>query len=466
MGAYFQGTTNRTKRAESDFSGGINNEQDAAFLDDNELSDMYGFDFDHYPDLTVRAGRAALGASPSRVPNMIGHFAGNLLRVVDNRLERWDGSTWQLIGSMISSAATDWTTFEVGGNPAIILTNGIEVRYWDGTTFDSLGGSPPPGKYITNDVSRVFLAKGDVIHWCGFQDVQDWSSAENSGFAQYYTAGGGDITAVYNYKDVKYLWKKDSMAGMYGTSYFDFRIMEVSNNIGCVNARTVAEVNGILFWLGRQDIYAFTQGNPNSIGNKVRGFFKRINWAAIATASAFTDGLRYYLNLPLDSATSPNIRLIYDTRYGRWRVAAKDEQYQCGTTLDGAIYALAAGGRAYHVNVGTTDDGSAIPWSLTSKAFDEGAAEAEKEYKELHLQGLFGGTVSAAVSISTAERGESFTAIPYDPLGLPAAATNKNLIIPLDATDLTSWFRFRVAGSGPASLYKIQRYFRYCRVQR
>src|SRR5690606_31784286 len=114
--------------------------------------------------------------------------------------------------------------------PALILVNGTDApRFWNGSSLATLGGTPPVGKYITADPSRVFIAKDDILYWCGFQDATDWSSAENSGFAQYYTYSGGPITALFNFKDIKYVWKKNSMAGLYGTNYFDFRIMEVSN---------------------------------------------------------------------------------------------------------------------------------------------------------------------------------------------------------------------------------------------
>jgi hypothetical protein len=366
---------------------------------------------------------------------------------------------------MAGSAPTDWTSFEVNGNPAVILVNGIEIKYWDGTTFADLGGNPPKGKYITNDVSRVFIAKDDYIYFCAFQDAQDWSSAENSGFVQYYTANGGPITALKAFKDVKYIWKKDSFAGIYGVSYYDFRIMNISDSIGCVNYKTVQEVNGVLIWLAQQGIYAFTQGNPVEIGDKVSGFFNRINWSAINTACAFSDGLRYYLNLPLDSSATPNIRLVYDTRYGKWRVCAYDEGFQAGTIFNRQIYAMNTTGRVYAVNSGTTDDGAVIPWSLTSKAFDEGISEAEKEYKEIHFQGDFSQTQSMSIAISTEDRGTSFTTLSYDPLAFGTTAQNKNVIIPLDTTPLTNWMRYRLSGTGPATFYRVQRYFRVCRVQ-
>lgn len=469
MGAIYQGRSNRSIRAENDFSGGINNEQEASFVADNEFTEGYGFDFDHFPDLTVRKGKQNYGASGSGATNLLTNFKeSHLVRAVGTSLQyNSSGTTWSAISGSFANVPWDATNFEVSGADALILTNGTDaVKYWNGSALADLSANAPKGKYITADPSRVFIAKDDELHWCAFQDATDWTTGENSGMAQYYTYGGGDITALFNFKDIKYIWKKDAMAGLYGTSYYDFRIMEVSNNIGCVDFKTVQEVNGILIWLGQQDIYAFTQGNPYPIGGKVRGFLNRINWSQISKCCAFTDGIRYYLNLVIDNATEPNIRLVYDTRYGRWRVAALNEGLRRGLFFNNELYAGDSSGQTMKVNIGTTDNGTPIPWSVTSKAFDEGIGEAEKEYKEIHFQGEFGNTASMTVSLSTEERGNNFTPLDYDPLSSPARAQNKNLIVPLDTTDLTHWMRYRIEGTGPVSFYKLQRYYRVCRVQR
>lgn len=457
----------RKLRAENNFSGGLNNEQSAVFIADDETSDEYGFDFDNYPNLTVRKGKTTYGASGGAQTNLITHFKDtHLVRSVGNKLQ-WDNNgTWTDIAS--GFADSDWTAtnFEVSGADALILTNGTDnVKYWNGSALNDLSPNAPKGKYITADPSRVFIAKDDTLYWCAFQNPQDWTSAENSGFAQYYTNGGGNITALFTFKDLKILFKRNSMAALYGTNYFDFRIIEISNNIGCVSHKTVQEVNGRLIWLGEQDVYLFTNGNPIPIGGKIRGFLNRINPTQVSKACAFTDGLRYYLCLPIDNANEPNIRLVYDTRYGRWRVPAYNENFRYGVMFNGVMYVGDASGQTWKVNNGTTDNGSAIPWSVTSKAFDEGIGEAEKEYKELHLQGYFPPGFTMTVSISTDDQGSNFIALNYDPTSAAAVSQNKNVIVPLDTTPLTHWFRYKLEGTGPVSIYNVQRYFRVCRVQ-
>lgn len=457
---------NNKKRGESNFSGGINTEQLTMDVSDTESTDEYGFDTDNYPSLTTRKGKTSYGSSGGAQTRMMAGFGNTqLLRAVGGTIQRDNAGTWTTIGTL-TDAYVDTANFEVDGAPALILVNGVDTpQFWNGTTLAALGGTPPVGNYITADPSRVFISKEDVLYFCGFQDPEDWSSAENSGSVQYYTFAGGDITALYGYRDIKYLFKKDSMAGLYGVSYFDYKIVEISNSIGCVSNRTVQEVNGRLLFLGQNDVYQFTEGNPVAIGGKIRSYLNRINQSQIDKCNAYSDEHRYYLNLVIDGATEPNIRLVFDTRYNIWRVCALGESFRAGVQFNNVLYVGNAAGQTYKVNTGTTDDGAAIPWSVTSKAFDEGIGETEKEYKELHVQGNFPDTSTLSLSVSMADRGESFTTIAYNPLGTGVASLNKNLIIPLDTVPLTYWMRYRVAGTGPVSIYDLQRYFKVCRVQ-
>lgn len=454
------------KRGESNFSGGINTEQLTMDVADTESTDEYGFDTDNYPSLTTRKGRTSYGASGGAQTRMMAGFGNSqLLRAVGGTIQRDNAGTWTTIGTL-TDAYVDTANFEVDGAPALILVNGVDApRYWNGTTFGTLGGTPPVGNYITADPSRVFIAKGDVLYFCKFQDPEDWSAAENSGEVQYFTFAGGDITALYGYRDIKYLFKKDSMAGLYGVSYFDYKIVEISNSIGCVSNRTVQEVNGRLLFLGQNDVYQFMEGNPVAIGGKIRAYLNRINQSQIDKCNAFTDEHRYYLNLVIDGAAEPNIRLVFDTRYNIWRVCALGESFRAGEQFNNVLYVGNAAGQTYKVNTGTTDDGAAIPWSVTSKAFDEGIGEAEKEDKELHIQGDFPTSSTMTVSVSTADKGESFVPISYDPIAGASVSLNRNLIVPLDSTPLAYWRRYRLSGTGIISVYDLQRYFRICRVQ-
>jgi len=465
MGAYYREGSNRKQRGEQTFEGGVNNGVSLFALPDSDSSEELGFDFDDYPAATVRKGRTTFGSSGGAVTRLLAPFGNtHLVRAVGTALQYNSGSTtWTAIAGTYANADWDWTNF----NGKLILTNGTDnVKQWNGSALSDLAAAAPKGKYIASSTSRVYIAHGDEISFCAFQAETDWTSGENSGTDQFYTPNGGDVTAITFFRDQITAFKKDAMAVYYGNNYFNQELVVVSNDIGCVAAKTLEEVGDTLFWLGQNDVYAYAGGEPTPIGQRIRGYLNRINAAYVERCSAFTDGIRYYLNLVLDGATEPNLRLVYDPRYGRWRVCAEDEQYTYSVRLNNVTYAGDAAGQTWKPLDGDTDNGTAISWSITGKPFDEGMPEAEKTYMELHLQGEFPSGTTMKVAVSTVDQGEDFTELEYDPTAAADYGINRNVIIPLDEVSMAHKARFRISGTGRVKIERMQRYYRVQRVQR
>lgn len=465
MGALYR-EGNRKLRAENNFSQGLNT-NDPFGVGRNQSTAESGWDTHEHPYLSTAKGRTTYGTSGAAVTNLLANFNNtHLVRAVGTALQyNSSGSTWAAIAGTFTNTPWDATNFEVSGASVLVLVNGTDnPRYWNGSALSTLGGTPPVGKYITTDNVRLWIAKDDIIHFSAYLDGQDWSSAEDSGFIQYYTINGGNITALRNFYGDKYVWKKDGMAVIQGSNYFNFALKEISNDIGCVNARTIQEVGDTLFWLGENDVYAFKGGLPSPIGEPIRAYLADLNTALITKCSSMTDGLRYYLCLVTGAATEPNVRLCYDPRYGIWRVTGEDESYRYSVRLNNVTYAGNASGQTYSINTAETPADHA--WTVTGAAFDEGMPEAEKTYSELHVQGYFPEGTTLTVGVSSKESGDDFTELDYDPLENSGHAQNKNLIIPLDQMDLCHWFRYRLSGTGPARIYNVQRYYRLHRVQR
>lgn len=465
MGAIYQGTANRTQRQENEFGGGLNTGLSAFDIAPNEASAEYGWDTFDFPNLATAPGRTTYGASGAAVTRLLTNFKHtHMVRAVGAQLQYDNAGTWTNIAGSVANADWDATNFE----DLLILVNGTDIKKWDGAALSNLGGSPPAGaKYVTNDNIRTWMAAGDTIYWSKFLDAEDWTAAEDSGEVQYYTPNGGDITALREFYGDKWVWKVDSMAVIKGTDFFNYALVSVSNDIGCVSYKTIVEVGDTLFWLGQNDIYGHTGGKPFAIGEKVRAYIAAINTAQISKCCAFTDGIRYYLNLVTGAETEPNVRLMFDPRYNVWHVAhlAGTEDYRYGTQFNNLTYVGDATGQTWRVNNGTTDNGSAIAARVTTKVFDEGFPEAEKQYKEIHLQGTFPTGSTLQMEYST-DQGTTWNVIDYDPIGSANIAQNKNLIIPLDTIPLTNFAQFRITTTGPVKLQQMQRYFKVCRVQR
>lgn len=448
--------------ARNNFKGGINVGGSALDNKDDESTAESGLDTFLHPAISLRKGRTSYGTTGAAVTNLLTNLSNtHLVRSVGTKLQyNSSGVVWTDIAGTFANIDWDACNFDVAG-AVVILTNGTDVpQIWNGTTLTPMVGTPPKGLYITADPSRVWMALNDIIYYCAFQNPNNWTAAQDSGSVQYFTFNGGNITALRNFNNLKCVWKKNSFAVIYGVSYFDFRLVEVSNMIGCSSFKTVQEVNGRLFWLGNQEVYIFTSGSPTPIGQRIKDILETINTTYINKCFSGTDGLRYYLGLVTGVNTEPDTMVVYDTQFNIWRVydtaiptlrysVLFNHQWYCGNST----------GQTYKMNDTVfTDNGVAIPWSYTSKPYDEGIKEADKEYFEMHLQTYLPTGSTMTVSVSTVDRGTSFTLV--DTLTADTVEQNKNTILPLDTVPLTHWLRYKIAGTGYFELNEVQRHAR------
>jgi hypothetical protein len=462
--------SNKMLRKENTFEDGVDTQNNAFFISENAYSSGYGFDTDLYPVLATRRGRTALGTSGGAITRLLTNFGTTqLIRAVGTALQYWNGSAWTAIAGTFANVDWSAANFDIGG-PVVILTNETDTpRYWNGSALASIAAMPK-GKYIAADNRRVYTAgvTGDLdtIHYCAFQDALDWTTAENSGVVQFYTANGGPVTGLHAFEGQIYAFKKDAFCQIFhtGDARVTHRLVEVSNDIGCVSDKTIVEVGPYLLWLGDRDAFICAGGSAVSIGEPVREILQSINPSALTEACAWTDDYRYYLCIPTGSSTSNDTELVYDTRYKKWHVRSINlGGMRYGTLFNNIPYGGWTSGMTYRLNNGTTDEGVAIPYQLVSKPYDEGVGEAEKEYYELHIQGYIDTGSTMDVSISVNDRGSSFTLL--DSLDDQTVSQNKNIIVPMDTVPLTHWMRYMLSGEGYVEVNKMQRYSRVQPVQ-
>lgn len=461
--ARWQASQQQNKRGIADFSGGLNTGSPSFNILDSQSVDEYGWDTDEHPSLKTRKGRTPYGSLTAGITRLLTNFGNtHLVRAIGTALSyNSSGTTWTAIAGTFANTDWDSTNFDILG-PALIITNGTDTpRYWNGSALATLTGSPPLGKYIASDNRRVYMSVGDEISYCAFQNALDWTTALNSGKVQFWTPNGGDITALKAFEGQVWAFKKDAFCVIFhtGDSRSTHRLVEVSNDIGCVAYKTVQEVGSLLFWLGQQDVYIGAGGSAAPIGEPIRAFLDDINVTHIGKCFGGTDGIKYYLGLVTGANTEPNVLLVYDPRSKRqkWRVQSLITDLRYSATLNNVWYNGGSTGQTYKMNDGNTDNGTPIPFMEETKDFDEGFPEAEKEYFELHLQitAPTGTTMTVQASV---DQGKTYTSI-GDPITVSSAAQNVNIIIPLDTVPLGNWIRFKISGSGQINIYRIERYF-------
>lgn len=463
------------KRFANNFKDALDTEQSPFFVSENTLIDGYGWDFGEYPALKVRAGRSNYGSSGSAITRLLTNFSNtHLVRAVGTALQyNSSGTTWTAIAGTYTNADWDAANFDVSGE-ALILTNGTDnVKYWDGSALADLNAADAPkGKYIASDNRRVYISgrtsDPDVIHYCAFQDATDWTTAENSGSVQFYTDRGGPVTGLKAFQGQIWAFKKDAYCLIFhtGDSRVTHRLVEGSNDIGCVSYKTIVEVGEFLFWLGETDVYIGAGGAAQAVGRPIKSFIDDINSGSVGNACAFTDNERYYLCIPTGENTEPDTCLVYDIRFRKWLpYSISLGGLRFGAQLNNVAYTGDEDGQTFKMNDGTTDAGTAVSWLVQSRPFDDGMKEAEKELWEMHLQGLFPSGTTLTVEVAPDDVGSTWYEIDYDPTTASSATQNRNLIVPLDTIPLCNFYSYRLSGTGPATIQEVQRYSRLQPVQ-
>lgn len=457
MGAIWQQSKKTDKRGANDFKGGINQGKPPFDIEGDESTEEYGWDTDHHPALTSFKKPTALGDATTGVSYLLTNFGSTyLIKIVGTTMYRWDSGAW--VFETDSLNATDWDSTNF--NSKLIMTNGTDnVKQYNGTSVTDLNATDAPkGNYITSDTLRVWIALNDEIHYSAFQDETDWTTAENSGIVQYYTPDGGNITGLVTFLDDVHIFKKRSMAVIQGDNYYDYTLVEVSNDIGCVSFKTIQEVGDLLFWLGENNVYAFAGGRPFPIGEPIRKYVDDINQAQVSKCFSGTDGLKYYLGLVTGASTEPDVLLIYDPRYRIWRVASLNDNFRRATFFNNQMYTGDINGQVWTMR--QTYTGSTF--SIVSKPFNEDIPETEKEWYELHLQVYMptSSTMTVYVSTRAEDLDDGDDWIQIDTLTTDSLPQNQNLIIPLDTVPLSHWLRYKLEGTGEVKIYGVQRYFR------
>lgn len=149
---------------------------------------------------------------------------------------------------------------------------------------------------------------------------------------------GEDIVAIQPFYDYEILVFKPNKiylvtADPTATTASGWTVRLLNDKIGCVSGRSVNFVNKDVFFLANDGIRSVARsvaddfyivGTP--ISEPVKNIIARINKNYITLCNAAFYNNRYFLAIPLDTATTPNYILVYNALFnafeGLWSIAA------------------------------------------------------------------------------------------------------------------------------------------------
>jgi hypothetical protein len=313
-----------------------------------------------------------------------------------------------------------------------------------GGTFASFGtgtyptaGSVPDIDYACVLDNRIWAVEGDDVYCTALGDFDDWttfsSPSEATDAYQVDTGTNGNFTGIVSYKGAVLAFKRDRVFKVFGTIPSDFQLIEISR-LGCLDSKSICEVNDILFWLSPQGVVAYTGGSPEVISECLNESY--------TTGKGGGDGRWYYASLYNGTAYA---LYTYDT----WKkIFLKEDTLQVTefAFLDGYLYALASDNKIYKLGYGS----ETISSSLTTKEFSEYISN-KKGHSELFCRVDLETGATMAVYVRT-DNGAFTKVKDYNATDL----TSFKIALKLKNAD---HFQIRLDMSGDYKVHQLQRMF-------
>lgn len=349
--------------AVGDFSGGQVSYAKPRLLKPNQSSLLQNCEIAVTGQVSTRFGTAYIGSSVSAA-KVEGLFymnnASNSLNVSQEIM--WpnnSGLVYKLSGGVWTSTTQ---TITIGDIPSIVQganlvyfaggnTSGNTMYKWDGTTFtaidsdtDSGGvtGGPRFASILIWHMNRLVAAGKNIKSTSGgvtfpdaifFSDILNASNWGATKAANQLRVGAGDgqaITALVPWQQFNIAAFKRSSIWVVSAdptlSVSDMPIQLVHGTVGCVARKTACQVGADIFFLADDGIRSLSQviGSESRqelslpLSYPVQDYINRINVGSVSNACAIYWRNLYIIALPLDSSTTNNYILVYNTLTKSW----------------------------------------------------------------------------------------------------------------------------------------------------
>jgi len=448
------------------FGDGINTAVPPLMIADSEHVYNRNMDTREYPAITVRPPRSAYAAIMSSSALSLGQRNNSQLHAVHgNTWQYWvpASSAWTALTTSLSSTEAEIGEFVTGVNRYTILMNSTQRKYWDGTsTALNLGdASTPYTKLFTVHKGRIYALKDGVLYFSALNLINDWTTADDAGSISV-TRAKGTGTGITTYFDHVIIFFEYSMHELWGTGPYNYELIDVEGNKGCISHRSIAVANKRLYWLWYNEVCEYGGGTARKVSNAVDHYIKNINLTYKDKCVAGATGDFYYLAIPYgSSATQNNLLLKYDTRLGKWNV--ETGSFVDFVTIGDTLYGLDTSGQVWNMRDMSATEGldSATPisWEFITKPFMEGAVGEPKTLSDMWLVAdISTGSTSFSVGYNTNVNNNdstSFTAITT--LSGSSEVQNQRVLLPLNAISRANWYRLRFAGTGKATIHYLQK---------
>lgn len=278
-------------------------------------------------------------------------FAGSQTNLY--KLDSADMSLDDVSGATYATPVDQRWRFTQFGNRVIAANGHDKLQGWllgTSTAWANLAADAPEARYVT--VVRDFVVSGHIgtdypfrVKWSGINNETSWTDSATTQSDYQEIPDGGSIVGVTGGEFGLILMDRSIYRMTYVGSPLVFQFDNISRNLGCYEANSVIQYQGLTFFLADDGFYACDGQTVASIGGEKvdRFFFSDVDEEYLFNMSAAIDPIK---NLVIwaypakGQGGNVNKLLIYNFQTKKWSSGGTDvdrvaSSSSPSTTLEG-----------------------------------------------------------------------------------------------------------------------------------
>lgn len=405
----------------------------------------------NYPALSVRAGRKHTFSQISS-PYILGQRNNQYPHIQDGTTwKRWDGSTWQTVQTGLAAGTGKFVDFKTGTSLFTILANGTDKYSWDGSTVTNLTNMPS-SKLITVFKGRVYILNGKTLYFSALNKINDWTTINDAGQIDI-TRAKGDGTAICTFGNHVVVFTEFSMHELYGTSPSSYTLTDVDGAKGCISDNSIVELNGVLYWMYSDGIYAYTGGQPVKISDYVNGYINLMNLAQKSKIVGWGNNYSVFWSIPYNGSNDNNITIEFNTKLKKWYI--HDYAIIDSTIIADKAYGLDSSGWIWDMENGEDDNGTPISWEIIGKVCNDGAISQKKVVSNLWITLDLPVRSSLSVYTSNSFDNDDFKLLKV--FNSNPNEQNVRAILPITMLQNIDFYRIKFVGKGQCKIHFLEK---------
>jgi hypothetical protein len=234
-------------------------------------------------------------------------------------------------GGYTPNASNDRFRFTQFGNVIIGTNNSDPIQAYTlgtSTAFADLAAGAPRCKFLTvvrDFVVTAFTTESSTVYparvrWSGINDETTWGSSQVTQADFQDIPDGGQIVGIRGGEFGLVLMEKGISRMSYIGTPFIFQFDNISRGKGCIAAGSIAQVQGVTFFLSDDGFYMCDGQNVTAIGSEKvdRWFFSNADESGFDTMSAAVDPVRKLVIWNFKTSFAQRQLIIYNFNTKKW----------------------------------------------------------------------------------------------------------------------------------------------------